>query len=77
MIAACQFHHADGRVDKGAAYPADDPVVQAFPVAFVTPDEWAASQYRQRVTFGPGESQPVEQATAGPGEKRQTRRPVK
>jgi hypothetical protein len=74
LIATCQFHHAGGRVDKGESYPDDDPVVKAFPDCFITPDEWAASQARQRITFGPGT---VEQATAGPGEKRPTRRPGK
>jgi hypothetical protein len=73
MIARVQFHSMFGRTDEGAAYPADAPVVQAFPGNFVTADEYAALKAARRPTFGPG----AEQATASPGEKRQTRRPGK
>lgn len=74
VIAKCQFRYHSGRVQEGESYPEDAPVVKEFPQNFLTPDEWAEQKAKKRVMFGPG---PVEQATAAPGEKRQTRRPAK
>ena len=58
-------------VQGGQHWPADDPVVTANPAMF-SPDA------RYGVTFSAAPAElsepPVEQATAGPGEKRATRR---
>lgn len=55
----------------GQHWPADDPVVKASPGIF-TPD----ARYGMAYSVPPPEmaEPPVEQATAGPGEKRNTRR---
>jgi hypothetical protein len=74
LIAKAQFHSMFGLVNEGDAYPADAPVVRAFPSMFCSPDDYAALKTRKTVTFGPGS---VEQASAAPGEKRHTRRPAK
>ena len=59
-------------VQGGQHWPADDPVVKAAPVGLFDPDP------RYGVSFSavPAElsDPPVEQATAGPGEKRNVRR---
>ena len=59
-------------VQGGQHWPADDPVVQAAPAGLFSADA------RIGATFSapPAElaEAPVEQATAGPGEKRNTRR---
>jgi len=74
-IAKAQFHSRFGRIDEGEALPDDHPVVREFPGNFISPDEWAEVKAKQKPSFGPGPQ--VEQATAAPGEKRQTRRPAK
>ncbi len=53
-------------VHEGTFWPADDPVVKAYPSLF-TNDLWPGLSF----TRAP---RPVEQATAAPGEKRTTRR---
>jgi len=54
-------------------FTADHPLVKAHPWAFGTEAEIAADKAaREAVT-----SVPIEQATAAPGEKRQTRRPAR
>lgn len=59
------------QVWKGSHWPADDPIVKAFPTHFT-----ADPRYGLQFTKQPSgwEDPPVEQATAAPGEKRQTRR---
>jgi hypothetical protein len=59
-------------VQGGQHWPADDPVVKAAPDAFS-----ADARYGVSFSAPPAElaDAPVEQATAGPGEKRSTRRP--
>jgi len=58
-------------VQGGQHWPADDPVVLADPSRF-SPD----ARYGVSFSAAPDELReaPVEQATAGPGEKRNTRR---
>ena len=58
-------------VQGGQHWPADDPVVTANPAMF-SPD----ARYGATYSVPPEEltEAPVEQATAGPGEKRPTRR---
>ena len=58
-------------VQGGQHWPADDPVVKANPGMF-SPDARYGVTY-SAVPSGLGEA-PVEQATAGPGEKRNVRR---
>jgi hypothetical protein len=59
-------------VKVGEHYPADDPAVKAMPDAFTTDPRYGVQW------SGPPPAElagaPVEQATAGPGEKRNTRR---
>ena len=62
---------ADGaqvRVEFGSHWPADDPVVQARPDAFSPDPRYGVQWYGDP----PAEmaEPPVEQATAGPGERR-------
>lgn len=57
-------------VHKGTSYDETDPIVVAFPAAFGSPDEFAESHLKRRVTFG------VEAATAAPGEKRNVKKPA-
>lgn len=59
-------------VHQGTFWPADDPIVQAYPTLFDT-DLVPSLSYS--VEPRRGATQPVEQATAAPGEKRTTRRP--
>lgn len=56
----------------GQHWPADDPVVLASPAGLFTPD----ARYGLAYSTPPPEmaDAPVEQATAAPGEKRNTRR---
>ena len=58
-------------VQGGQHWPADDPVVKAAPGLFTTDARYGVS-----FSAPPAElaDAPVEQATAGPGEKRATRR---
>lgn len=57
-------------VTRGTHWPADDPVVLAQPSLFSTD-----ARYGLNFTARPaGYDQPVEQATAAPGEKRNVRR---
>lgn len=60
-------------VRKGEHWPADDPVVQANPDLFTDDPRYGLS-----FSTPPPEmaEAPVEQATAAPGERRNTRRPV-
>jgi hypothetical protein len=59
-------------VHVGEHYPADDPAVKAMPDAFTTDPRYGVQWTGQP----PAEMSepPVEQATAGPGEKRNVRR---
>ena len=71
FVAAC--HRA---VRMGEHYPADDPVVKAMPDAFTADPryglQWTGAPPPE-MAEAPAE-EPVEQATAGPGEKRNVRR---
>lgn len=67
FVAPC--HRA---VHVGEHYPADDPVVKAMPDAF-SPDPRYGVQWTGPPPPEMAEA-PVEQATAGPGEKRNVRR---
>lgn len=58
-------------VPKGSHWPADDPIVKANPDLF-SPDPRFGMLYSVEPD---GYDAPVEQATAAPGERRQTRRP--
>ncbi|HEU4542576.1 MAG TPA: hypothetical protein VFR23_15725 [Jiangellaceae bacterium] len=59
-----------GTVQKGSHWPADDPVVRAYPQYFSDDP-----RYGMNYSVEPeGYDAPVEQATAAPGEKRNTRR---
>ncbi len=58
-------------VPKGSHWPADDPVVTAHPDLFSPDPRWGMSYSVEP----DGYDAPVEQATAAPGERRQTRRP--
>lgn len=55
---------------KGTHWPADDPVVQAHPGLFSDDPRYGL----MFTTTPEGFDAPVEQATAAPGERRQTRR---
>jgi hypothetical protein len=60
-----------GVIAKGSHWPATDPIVLAHPEVF-TDDP----RYGMNYSVEPaGYDAPVEQTTAGPGEKRATRRP--
>lgn len=59
-------------VDGGQHWPADDPVVKAAPEGLFDPDPRTGVKYSVLPAEPPGA--PVEQATAAPGEKRNTRR---
>lgn len=64
---------AQHRVQKGTHWPADDPIVAAQPSAFSTDPRYGMLYTREP----DGYNAPVEQATAAPGERRATRRPVR
>jgi hypothetical protein len=69
-IVSCtdSFAAANGvRVQGGALFDADHPIVRRYPSMFATPPF---------VTI-PRTAPPVEQATAAPGETRVTKRPTK
>ena len=57
-------------VRKGTHWPADDPIVRQHPDLFSADARYGMQYTRQPAGF----NAPVEQATAAPGEKRQTRR---
>jgi hypothetical protein len=59
-----------GNVRHGTHWPADDPVVLANPTMFSDDPRYGLAFSEQPE----GYDAPVEQATAAPGEKRQTRR---
>ena len=59
-----------GKVQKGTHWPADDPVVKANPDLFSEDPRWGMNYSVEP----DGYDAPVEQATAAPGERRQTRR---
>lgn len=63
-------HHR--AIRQGEHWPADDPVVKAMPAAF-SPDPRYGVQWSGSPPAELAEA-PVEQATAGPGEKRNVRR---
>jgi hypothetical protein len=59
-----------GMVQKGSHWPADDPVVRAHP-------DWFSTDPRYGMSYSvepDGWDAPVEEATAVPGERRNTRR---
>jgi hypothetical protein len=58
------------RVRKGSHWPTDDPIVQAQPSLFSDDPRWGLEYSVQPDGF----DDPVEQATAAPGEKRNVRR---
>jgi hypothetical protein len=58
-------------VVKGSHWPADDPVVLAQPSLFSDDPRWGLNYSAEPAGWG---EPPVEQATAAPGEKRNTRR---
>jgi hypothetical protein len=66
--------HPDGGtgfvVRKGSHWPAGDPVVAAHPDMFSDDPRYGMNYSREPA----GWDAPVEQATAAPGERRQTRR---
>lgn len=57
------------QVREGSHWPEDDPLVRAHPDLF-SDDPAAGLMYSRK----PAEEAPVEQATAGPGERRNVRR---
>jgi hypothetical protein len=57
-------------VQGGQHWPADDPVVDAAPAGLFSPD----ARYGVSFSRVPETEAPMEQATAGPGEKRNVRR---
>ena len=61
-----------GWVRKGTHWPADDPVVREHPEYFSTDPRFGMNYSVEPE----GYDAPVEQATAAPGERRATRRPV-
>ena len=62
-----------GVIQKGSHWPADDPIVLAHPEVFSTDARYGLSYSREPA----GYDAPVEQTTAGPGERRMTtRRPT-
>lgn len=64
-----------GVVRKGSHWPADDPIVLAHPDLFSDDPRYGLSYSVTPEGFDdPAPEPPVEQATAAPGEKRQTRR---
>lgn len=67
----CAVQHPEAGVmvvpRRDQPYPADDPLVIAYPWMFVLEGE-------SRPTPPAPESVPIEQATAAPGERRRTRR---
>lgn len=68
----CETHlGARVMVHKGSHWPADDPLVTRYPDRFSPDPRWGL-QYTQEPRGW--DDPPVEQATAAPGEKRQTRR---
>jgi hypothetical protein len=60
-----------GVVQKGSHWPAEDPIVLAHPEVFTTDPRYGMHYSREPA----GYDAPVEQVTAGPGEKRNARRP--
>lgn len=63
---------AVGMVPKGTHWPADDPIVTGNPDLF-SPDPRWGMLYSQEPA---GYDAPIEQATAAPGERRRTARPL-
>lgn len=57
-------------VQKGSHWPADDPIVRDNPQLFSEDPRWGMVYTRPPE----GYDAPIEQATAAPGEKRNTRR---
>lgn len=58
------------RIAKGTHWPADDPIVVSRPDLFSTDPRWGMLYSREPA----GYDAPIEQATAAPGERRNTRR---
>lgn len=78
--------HNGGQVPvrKGGHWPADDPIVQAYPDLFSADPRWGMAYTVEPDGYDgppldPAAAQargiPIEQATAAPGETRTTRRP--
>lgn len=80
VYATTTAYVSDGMtIHKGQHWSADDPVVRANPDLF-SPDPrygltFSPGAAPREMAYAPGEEIPVEQATAGPGEKRTVRRP--
>jgi hypothetical protein len=58
-----------GVIQKGSHWPADDPIVVQHPDVFSTDPRWGMNYSVEPV----GYDAPIEQATAGPGERRNVR----
>ena len=61
-----------GVITKGSHWPAEDPIVLAHPEVFTTDPRYGMHYSTEPA----GYDAPIEQTTAGPGEKRNVRRPV-
>lgn len=65
-------------INEGSHWPADDPIVQAFPNLFTANPRAGLSYSRRPADEDEPEQRieqvPIEQATKAPGEKRTTRR---
>jgi hypothetical protein len=72
-IQTCRVPGQRTLVKKGKAYPDDDPVVKSHPDLFETAEEAQERQRRPMSTADLPHRQPVEQATAAPGEVRNVR----
>ena len=62
------------KVQKGTHWPADDPAVHARPELFTTDVRYGLMYTTEPAGYDEPADTPVEQATAAPGEKRNTRR---
>jgi hypothetical protein len=66
-------------VHKGQHWPVTDPVVEAYPALFSTDPRYglvfSPNAVPPEMSIPPDEEASVEQATAGPGERRNARRP--
>lgn len=80
MYATAQatVQHPDGGmsilVRKGSHWAADDPVVRAHPDLFSPDPRWGMEYTREPAGYDAPMYELVEQATAGPGERRNVRR---
>ena len=87
VYATSTSHLGEGlTVYKGSHWPADDPVVRDNPGLFSVDPRFGLSfsphHVPREMAYAPGEpipdddDVPVEQVTAGPGERRNVRRPI-